>query len=189
MNDAHKQFLASTDWAKWLDAELVPWLDGFDLGDDLLEVGPGPGLTTDLLRQRAARVTAVELDDDLASKLETRLAGTNVRVVHGDATSTQLDADRFSAAACFAMLHHVPSAQEQDRVFAEMHRVLQPGGLFLATDSIDSDAIREFHREDVFTPLPPDELRARLEAVGFRDVSVEPGDFELRFCATKSAVR
>jgi hypothetical protein len=27
MNQHHLDFLASPDWAKWLDAEVVPWLD------------------------------------------------------------------------------------------------------------------------------------------------------------------
>lgn len=185
MNEHHLQFLASPDWAKWLDAELVPWLVTLELGDDLLEVGPGPGLTTDLLRQHAPRVTAVELDDDLYSALAARMAGSNVEVVHGDATDTGLPADRFSAAACFAMLHHIPSAEKQDQVFSEMHRVLRPGAIFLGTDSVDSDAIRDFHVDDVFVPLPPDQLGDRLQIAGFRDVDVHVGDFELRFCATK----
>lgn len=185
MNEHHLQFLASPDWAKWLDAELVPWLVTLELGDDLLEVGPGPGLTTDLLRQHAPHVTAVELDDDLYSKLATRMAGTNVDVVHGDATETGLPADRFSAAACFAMLHHVPSAELQDRVFAEMHRVLRPGAIFVGTDAVDLDFIRDGHDDDVFVPIPPEQFGARLEAVGFRDAEVQVRDFEFRFKATK----
>jgi SAM-dependent methyltransferase len=185
MNEHHLKFLASPDWAKWLDAELVPWLVELDLGDDLLEVGPGPGLTTDLLRQHAARVTAVELDDDLYAALAARMVGSNVEVIHGDATSTGLPADSFTTAACFAMLHHVPTVEMQDKVFGEMHRVLRTGGMFLGTDSVDSDGIREFHVDDVFVPLPPDELGPRLERVGFRDVDVRVGDFELRFRATK----
>jgi hypothetical protein len=38
---------------------VIPWaLDGLDPGEDVLELGPGPGLTTDVLRERAARLTA-----------------------------------------------------------------------------------------------------------------------------------
>jgi SAM-dependent methyltransferase len=185
MNEAHLQFLGSPDWARWLDSELVPWLDGVVLGDDVLEIGPGPGLTTDLLRQRAARVTAVELDDALAAALADRMAGTNVDVVHGDASNTGLAADRFSAAGCFAMLHHLPSAEVQDQVFAEMRRALRPGGVFLGTDSLDTESIRAFHLDDTFVPIAPEHLGARLDAAGFRDVAVEPTEFELRFRATK----
>jgi 16S rRNA A1518/A1519 N6-dimethyltransferase RsmA/KsgA/DIM1 with predicted DNA glycosylase/AP lyase activity len=84
VNRAHLEFCSSQEWARLVEDELLPWvLDGRELGDDLLEVGPGPGLTTDVLRRRAARVTAVELDLALAEKLASRLAGSNVRVVAG----------------------------------------------------------------------------------------------------------
>ena len=55
MNEAHLQFLASPEWARTIETELLPWvLDVADLGDDVLEIGPGPGLTTDALRQHVA---------------------------------------------------------------------------------------------------------------------------------------
>jgi SAM-dependent methyltransferase len=89
-----------------------------DLGDDVLEVGPGPGLTTDVLRRPVARLTAVEVDQALADTLSARLAGSNVEVVHTDATDLPFPSKRFSAALCFTMLHHVPSVELQDRLFA-----------------------------------------------------------------------
>ena len=106
MNEAHLEFCASPEWARLVEDELLPWvLDGCELGDDLLEVGPGPGLTTDVLRRKAARVTAIELDLDLAGKLASRLP---------------FPADRFSAAACLTMLHHIPSPALQDAALAEL---------------------------------------------------------------------
>jgi SAM-dependent methyltransferase len=189
MNNAHKEFLASPDWARMLETDLLPWLErAADLGDDVLEVGPGPGLTTDLLRQRVAKVTAVEIDDELATALRQRLADTNVDVIRADATNTGLEANRFSAAACFSMLHHVPSADLQDAVFAEVSRVLRPNGMFLGVDSLDVDLIRQFHSDDVFVPVNPQTLGDRLEAVGFSDVSLEVGEFELRFTAIKTGI-
>jgi SAM-dependent methyltransferase len=105
VNKAHLEFCASPEWARLVEDELLPWiLDGYELGDDLLEVGPGPGLTTDVLRQKAARITAVELDLDLAGKLASRLAGSNVRVIAGDVTRLPFPAGRFSSAACLTML-------------------------------------------------------------------------------------
>src|SRR2546423_15465728 len=127
MNKAHIEFLASPDWARMLETELLPWLVRVaDLGDDVLEVGPGPGLTTDLLRTRTAKVTAVELDTQLAAALEERLAGTNVEVICGDASDTGLQANRFSAAACFSLLHHRPSPGVQDRGVAQGPPVVRP---------------------------------------------------------------
>jgi SAM-dependent methyltransferase len=186
MNRAHLEFLASPDWARLLETDLLPWIERVaDLGDDVLEVGPGPGLTTDLLRQRTRRLTAVEIDDALAVALGQRLAGTNVEVLHGDAADTGLPTGRFSAATCFSMLHHVPSSQAQDRVFAEIHRVLRPGAALFATDSRDLEPIRSFHEDDVFVPLREDTIVPRLQTAGFVDVHVDVRDYELRITARK----
>jgi SAM-dependent methyltransferase len=186
MNQLHLQFLASPEWAQMLKTDLLPWvLDVADLGDDVLEVGPGPGLTTDLLRHRTSKLTAVELDAELASALADRLAGTNVEVVHADATASGLASNRFSAATCFSMLHHVPSAQIQDRLFAEVHRMLRSAGAFIGTDSVDSEPIRQFHVDDVFVPVDPDTLGSRLEAVGFMNVGVDVAEYQVRFNAIK----
>ena len=186
MNKHHLEFLASPDWARWLESETLPWVLGVaDLGDDVLEIGPGPGLTTDLLRERTPRLTAVELDTDLADALAQRLAGTNVEVINADATESGLPGDRFSAAACFSMLHHVPSAALQDQVFTEVHRVLRAGGVFVVTDALDLDFIRDGHVDDVFTPVPPETLPDRLATAGFTDVVVDNTEFELRFHAAK----
>ena len=188
MNKTHLEFLASPDWARMLETDLLPWLDGVaGLGDDVLEVGPGPGLTTDLLRTRTARVTAVEVDDALAGALAQRLAGTNVEVILGDGTDTGLPAGRFSAATSFSMLHHMPTPEQQDLLFAELYRVLRPGGAFVGTDSRDLDAIRAGHVDDVFVPVDPATLPSRLEAVGFTAVSIDVGDYQIRFHATKPA--
>jgi SAM-dependent methyltransferase len=187
VNKHHLQFLASPEWARWLETELLPWIVSVgDLGDELLEVGPGPGLTTDLLRARVAHVTAVEFDASLATALAERLAGTNVDVVHADATDSGLPSDRFSAAASFSMLHHIPERPSQDRLFQEMHRMLEPAGLLVASDSRDLEMIRAFHEGDIFTPLDPTDLRESLGAAGFGKIEIDLTDFEVRFSARKA---
>src|SRR3954463_14547483 len=88
MNAEHLRICSSAEWAEHIETNLFPWLlDPVQLGEDVLEVGPGPGLTTDRLRQRVPRWTAVEADESLARALAERLAGTNVEVVHADATA------------------------------------------------------------------------------------------------------
>jgi 16S rRNA (adenine1518-N6/adenine1519-N6)-dimethyltransferase len=52
-------------------------------GDDILEVGPGKGVLTEILLQRAAHVTAVELDEGLAEALRRRFSGNEKLTVVG----------------------------------------------------------------------------------------------------------
>jgi SAM-dependent methyltransferase len=173
VNRTHLEYLASSQWADHLVTDLLPWLEStIQLGDDVLEIGPGPGLTTDLLRQRVATVTTVEIDAELATDLKARLAGTNVEVIWGDGTELPLPDDRFSATTCFAMLHHLPSVAAQDRLFGELHRVLRPGGSFVATDSLDTKRIRQAHIDDTYVPLDPATLESRLRAAGFADITL-----------------
>lgn len=174
MNTEHLDLLASDQWREKLREVILPnALNGIRLGDDVLEIGPGPGMTTDLLRTAVGGLTAVELDSDLASDLARRLAGTNVTVLPADAAALPFDDCTFTAVVSFTMLHHVPTAPLQDRVFAEVCRVLRPGGLFVATDSIASADLAALHVGDVYNPVEPHGLTDRLTAAGFIDVRVQ----------------
>lgn len=58
---------------------------------DVLEVGPGPGVLTVALAERARSVTAVEIDERMVAVLRDTLAGhDNVRVFHADALAVDL---------------------------------------------------------------------------------------------------
>lgn len=186
MNQGHIDYLSSPEWAKQLQEDLLPWLESAgDLGDDVLEIGPGPGLTTDLLRARAAHVTAIEIDPALAGPLKLRLESTNVDVFEGDAASSGFDSNRFSAATCFAVLHHMPSSDHQDLVFAELGRVLAPGAMFVCTDTLDTDRARNGHRDDVFTPVDPKTVERRLNRAGLSLTRLDQDDREFRVVAVK----
>ena len=52
--------------------------------DIVLEIGPGKGVLTRLLAQKAKQVIAIEIDNDLLQKLKSSLPD-NVRLIHGDA--------------------------------------------------------------------------------------------------------
>jgi len=174
MTRGHRELCASKRWGAYIRDTLIPWVLGDrPLGGSVLEIGPGPGLTTDLLRTRTRRLTAVEADGRTAGALARRMAGSNVTVVHADATALPFRSGRFSAGVAMTMLHHVPSPAAQDALLAEACRVLRPGAWLLGVDSIDSPGFRGFHRGDVCVPVDPDSLGARLTAAGFVDVEVE----------------
>ena len=66
MNEMHLKMCSSAEWAEAIERWIIPWvLESVELGDDVIEVGPGPGLTTEVLRSQVQRLTAVELDDDM----------------------------------------------------------------------------------------------------------------------------
>lgn len=173
MNTDHLELLVSDYWHEKLRDVVVPHaLNGIHLGDDVLEIGPGPGMTTDLLRTDIARLTAVELDAGLAADLAGRLAETNVEVVHADATAMPFQCGRFTSVVSFTMLHHIPTTQLQDRAFAEVARVLHPGGLFLAADSCASEELAALHVDDIYNPVDPAGLADRLATAGFAGAHV-----------------
>jgi SAM-dependent methyltransferase len=174
MNKRHLELCASAEWAQTVRDDILPWAVGSrDLGDAVLEIGPGPGLTTNVLHQQVPYLTALELDQQLAAALANRLSGSNVTVVRGDAAALPFASDRFSGAVCFTMLHHVPSPTLQDRLFAEVRRVLRPGGLLVGVDSLDRPEWRELHEDDVCVPVDPATLAARLASAGLESVEVE----------------
>lgn len=156
MNPAHMEYCASEDWRKIVHETILPVaLRDVDLGDAAIEIGPGPGFTTDILRTKTAHLTAVELDDGLAASLAARMAGSNVEVVVGDATALDFQSGRFTGAASFHMLHHIAPAEAQDRVFAELARVLVPGSALVAADGIYSEGSALFHENDTYNPIDP----------------------------------
>ena len=66
MNEAHER-CGSDEWRQMIREVILPWALGeTDLGDDVLEVGPGYGATTDVLSESVPRLTSVEIDEDLA---------------------------------------------------------------------------------------------------------------------------
>ncbi|OBF97226.1 methyltransferase type 11 [Mycobacterium sp. 852002-51152_SCH6134967] len=178
MNEAH-EYCGSEEWRQLIREVILPWALGeVDLGDDVLEVGPGYGATTDVLSESVGRLTSVEIDDELAARLITRFADVpTVEIVRGDATALTYDDDRFSGAACFTMLHHVPTAELQDRLFAEVARVLRPGAALVASDSLGSDELAVAHEGDTYNPVDPATLPDRLAAAGFGDVRVKTTEF------------
>jgi ubiquinone/menaquinone biosynthesis C-methylase UbiE len=186
MNKQHLEFCSGEEWAEALKKWIVPGaLNGVVLGDDVLEVGPGPGRTTDILREMAPRLTAVEIDKHLADALTARMAGTNVKVVNADATKLPFPDGRFTGAVSFIMLHHVPTPELQDKLLGEVARVLRKGGVFAGVDSLDSPDFRAMHVDDICVTVPPDTLAERLQRAGFSEAHVDPNPYVVQFRAVR----
>ncbi len=191
MNAAHRWLCGTARWRRFVRDDVVPWaIEGTPLADAplaarMLEIGPGPGAATDLLVERVADLTCVELDRRLATTLAARLGRRGVVVRCADATALA-DADgSFDCAACFTMLHHLPSPALQDRLFREVRRVLRSGGVFVGADTRHSALLRLLHVCDTYVPVDPATLPGRLRAAGFRDVRVDVRTRAFRFSARR----
>ena len=185
MNDDHQRLCSSPEWAEHLRAEVLPrLLTGVDLGEDMLELGPGPGGATELLRQRVRRLTALEVDAALALALSDRFAGGNVSVVQGDCANTGMPDESFDSIGTFTMLHHVPTDMQQHAALGEAFRMLRPGGVLIGSDSVASNDLHHFHADDTYNPVEPAWLVIQLLTLGFHPITVTVGD-EITFIAHK----
>ena len=187
VNRLHHWLCRSARWRKTV-RQRVPWaLSTAVLGDRMLEIGPGPGLTTDLLRRQANSLTAIEIDPGLAESLKARLHGSNVRIVVGDAAEMPFPDEQFSSVVSFTMLHHLSSTALQDQLFAQVWRVLEPGGVFVGSDSRQSWQMRMIHIGDTLVPIDPETVSARLELAGFEVLEIEKNSRAFRFHARRPA--
>jgi ubiquinone/menaquinone biosynthesis C-methylase UbiE len=171
MNRLENWFCATQFWRnltqrKWLPA----LLEGIDLGDRALEVGAGPGAATAELSRRADCVVSLEYSHKFCVDLRSRIgAGA---VVQGDASALPFASGAFSSVVAILMLHHLQSVDAQDKTFAEIQRVLMPGGVFAALDIHDSFLSRILHFRSIFVPVSAGGLGARLRSAGFSNVKM-----------------
>lgn len=187
MNENHGRVCTSPEWAQHIQVDILPKLTrDVDLGDQMLEIGPGPGAATEGLRSRVARLTAIEVDETAAAALAARYAGTNVEVAIGSATELPYPDASYDSVGCFTMLHHVPTLALQNKVLAEAYRVLRPGGTLIGSDSLPSNDLHHFHADDCYNPIDPASFISRLQTLGFAAIMVTVSD-TLTFTAAKPA--
>jgi len=140
VNAAHMEFCASPEWRHIVEEKILPSaLSGTDLGSDTIEIGPGPGFTTEVLRTLTAHLTAVELDVGLASSLAERLAGSNVDVVVGDATPFMPGALRRSAVLTMFWISRLSAARRSGRSRRGVRRTPAPVFPIFQPDPVTPD--------------------------------------------------
>lgn len=119
-----QHFLADRHIRKRIVDALAPRAD-----ETVVEVGPGRGALTDLLRERAARVVAIEYDRALAALLSERYAGdARIRVIQSDVLDIAL-AD--AAGGPFALIGNVPYNLTTPILFHALQRPRPTRAVFL----------------------------------------------------------
>jgi SAM-dependent methyltransferase len=189
MNNNHATLCSSPEWAEFLTTEiLAPMADRADLGEHMLELGPGYGASTRWLQHRVKRLTALELDPALAQELAAEFDGTNVTIEVGDCTHAQFPDASFDSVGAFTMLHHLPTAAQQYATLSEAFRVLRPGGVLVGSDSLASPELHGFHAGDTYNPIDPARLLVFLQAIGFDWINLTVDEL-LTFAARKQSNR
>lgn len=187
MNVFENWSCGSSLWRNITKNQILPWmLSGFSLGDNVLELGAGPGATTEELRRYSARVTSLEYDHKFAAQLGARFNNTNVGVLQGDAAALPFPEKYFSSVIAILVLHHLKSQEQQDRTFAEIYRVLRPRGAFLALEIENGWIERFIHIKSTFVPVQSGFASARLASLGFSKIAVDKQRGAYRICAVRA---
>jgi ArsR family transcriptional regulator len=101
-----------------------------ELGD-VLDLASGDGVTAELLAPRARSLTCVDASPRVVEAARARLAGhRNVQVMEGDMHALNLPDASFDLVL---LIHALTYTARPQAVFAEVARVLRPGGRVLAS--------------------------------------------------------
>lgn len=159
-----------------LTARILRTLDiGED--DDVVEIAPGLGVTTErILDRNPRRYRGIDRDPSVVRRLGSRLGDGDREVVEGSGTDTGLPAATVDVVFGEAFLTMQPDSVK-DRVFTEYARILRPGGrMALHEVMVDGGAVAvECAHKDLtgnvkvsVNPLTADEWVGRVESHGFR---------------------
>lgn len=106
---------------------------GFD-GSLVVEVCCGTGEAMGLLGRRVARGIGVDISLAMLERARARHPGADRLFVQGDATSLPLRDGVASAVVLLGGIHHVSA---RDRLYAEIRRILRPGGVLIFREPLD----------------------------------------------------
>lgn len=162
------------EYMAYLDRVFLDEIDAADLGT-VAELCCGRGEAFELVGERIERGVGVDVS---LSMLEAAAASGNPRItyVQGDATRLPVACGAFDAVMMLGGIHHV---NDRAALFAEVYRVLRPGGRFLWREPLSDFFLWRWLRAVVYRlspaldaeterPLQWDETVPHLEACGFR---------------------
>jgi 2-polyprenyl-3-methyl-5-hydroxy-6-metoxy-1,4-benzoquinol methylase len=96
-------------------------------GKDVLDVGCGSGIATQMLAEAGAMVTAIDLTSWAVETTRRRLAafGLDAKVLQEDAERLPFGDSSFDLVFSWGVIHH---SSDMDRALSELVRVTRPGG-------------------------------------------------------------
>jgi SAM-dependent methyltransferase len=179
--DDYERFMGR--WSRAIGEQFLAWLDP-PADARWLDLGCGTGAFSELILRRCAPKSLTGIDPSPAQigYVRKRLPGHTFEV--GDSMAMPFGDRAFDIVASALVFHLIP---DRTKAFAEMHRVLRPGGLVAGytwkrTASTDfapyapmMAGVKHIGGEVLTSPLVPegsDEgMRASLGAAGFTDIA------------------
>jgi ubiquinone/menaquinone biosynthesis C-methylase UbiE len=180
--DDYERFMGR--WSRAIGEKFIAWLDP-PTGARWLDVGCGTGAFSDLILRRRAPQSIIGIDPSSAQIDYARKMLPDLTFEVADSMDMPLGDNAFDVVASALVFHFIP---DRARAFAEMRRVLKPGGLIggytwkrTATTNFAPYAAmmvgaRQIGAETLTSPLvpegSPEGMRASLQSAGFSDIAV-----------------
>jgi ubiquinone/menaquinone biosynthesis C-methylase UbiE len=185
--DAQREF---DSWSRRYDYDPLQWLffgpshrmllEALSPADErILDIGCGTGRFASRVLERFpdTQVWGLDLSAGMLCQAQARCpdVGDRLHLVRGDSERLPFASDMFDVITCTHSFHHYP---HQERVVAEMFRVLRPGGRLLLIDGDRDGWWGRFVFDGIVVlmegpvrHLPGEAFRELFRATGFTDVS------------------
>ena len=174
-------------------AAMASW--GLDLANvpaegEILDIGCGGGANLARLMDRSLRAKVTGVDHSPVSEEKSRkvnadaIAKGRCKVLEANVASLPFNDDAFVMATAFETVYFWPDIV---RSFAEVRRVLIPGGKFFIVNEDDGLSGNNEKWEKMIEGMhtyTPDEQNTHLTAAGFRDITVRCDESRHWICVT-----
>jgi SAM-dependent methyltransferase len=97
-------------------------------GLDVLESGCGAGRFTEVLRDRCARVTSIDLSEAVDANIENFPLGPKHRLAQADIVALPFEKRQFDVVACIGVIQHTPSPE---LTIQRLYEHVRPGGTLI----------------------------------------------------------
>jgi len=140
---------------------------GADAAVDILDLGAGTGLLAAILHEQfpSARLTLIDISDEMLEKARERFAGKDAEIVVAD-YSREIIPGRFDAIVSALSIHHLTD-EDKAALFRNIFSALKPGGAFVNADEVKgpTEALDRFYwdewvREIIARGINPEEVKA-----------------------------
>lgn len=151
-------------------------LASIESGETALVVGPGPGVGLQATAERAGRAIGVDPSPEMLTRSRRR-CGDEVELRHGTADSTGQPGESVDVVLS---VNNVQLWEDRAAGFAELFRVLRPGGRLLLS------------AHEKWLPVSRHELADEVTAAGFTDLQTwtwEPPGFGASLAAQLRAIK